>query len=93
VPILRKRHPEMTGKFTVPFGPYLIPTLSAITALGLIYFLKVGNPELYHIPIVWFWFIVWLLIGLVFYFAYGRRKSTVALQETEGLAAAQPPVN
>ena len=93
VPILRKRHPEMTGRFTVPFGPYIIPTLSAITALGLIYFLKVGNPEFYHIPIVWFWFVVWLIIGLVFYFAYGRRKSTVALQELEGLAAAQPPVN
>ena len=94
VPILRQRHPEMTGKFTVPFGPYIIPTLSALTALGLIYFLKVGNPLAFgFFPIVWFWFLVWLVIGLVFYFAYGRRKSTVAVQEMEGLAAAQPPVN
>jgi APA family basic amino acid/polyamine antiporter len=94
VPILRNRHPEMQGKFTVPFGPYVIPTLSAVTALGLIYFLKVGNPLAFgFFPIVWFWFLVWLVIGLVFYFAYGYKKSTVALQQSEGLAPAQPPVN
>ncbi len=93
VPILRRRHPDLLGAFTVPFGPYVIPVLSAVTALGLIYYLRVGNPEIYGIPIVWFWFVVWLLIGLVFYFAYGRRKSTVALQQSEGLAAIQPRVN
>jgi basic amino acid/polyamine antiporter, APA family len=93
VPILRRRHPELQGAFSVPLGAYVIPILSAVTALGLIYYLKVGNPLFYGIPIVWFWFIVWLIIGLVFYFAYGRRKSTVALQGTEGLAPAQPRVN
>lgn len=93
VPILRNRHPDLKGAFSVPFGPYVIPVLSAVTALGLIYYLRVGNPEFYHIPIVWFWFIVWLIIGLVFYFAYGRRKSTVALEATEGLAVEQPRVN
>ncbi|HZZ64703.1 MAG TPA: amino acid permease [Candidatus Baltobacteraceae bacterium] len=93
VPILRRRHPDLTGAFTVPFGPYLIPVLSAITALGLIYYLKIGNPVVYGIPIVWFWFVVWLIIGLIFYFAYGRNKSTVALQEAEGIAATQPRVN
>jgi len=94
VPVLRKRHPELKGQFTVPFGPYIIPILSAVTALGLIYYLRNGNPELWNFfPLVWFAFIVWLIIGLVFYFSYGRRKSTVALQQLEGLAAAQPPVN
>lgn len=93
VPILRNRHPELQGKFSVPFGPYVIPILSAVTALGLIYYLKVGNPLFYGIPIVWFWFVVWLVIGLIFYFAYGRRKSTVALQSVEGIAPAQPRVN
>jgi APA family basic amino acid/polyamine antiporter len=94
LPILRKRHPELKGSFTVPFGPYVIPTLSAVTALGLIYFLKNGNPLAFgFFPIVWFWFLVWLVIGLIFYYAYGHRKSTVALQDTEGLAIAQPPVN
>jgi APA family basic amino acid/polyamine antiporter len=93
LPILRNRHPELKGSFSVPFGPYVIPVLSAISAIGLIYFLKVGNPLFYGIPIVWFWFFVWMIIGLIFYFAYGRNKSTVALQATEGLAPAQPPVN
>lgn len=94
VPVLRKRHPELSGQFTVPFGPYIIPVLSAVTALGLIYYLRNGNPLLWNFfPLVWFAFIVWLIIGLVFYYSYGRHKSTVALQEAEGLAAAQPPVN
>lgn len=94
VPILRKRHPEMKGAFTVPFGPYLIPGLSAITALFLIYFLKVGNPLVWgFFPLVWLGFVVWFVVGLIFYFSYGRRKSTVALEQTEGLAIAQPRVN
>ncbi|MGZ3562289.1 MAG: amino acid permease [Vulcanimicrobiaceae bacterium] len=94
VPVLRRRHPDLKGAFTVPFGPYIIPVLSAVTALGLIYYLKVGNPLVWgFFPLVWFWFIIWLVIGLVFYFSYGRRKSTVALQELEGLAPVQPRVN
>ena len=94
VPVLRNRHPELKGSFTLPFGPYIIPVLSAVTALGLIYYLRNGNPELWgFFPLVWFAFIVWFLIGLVFYLSYGRRKSTVALQQAAGLAAAQPRVN
>ncbi len=94
VPILRKRHPEMGGKFTVPFGPYIIPVLAAITALFLIYFLKVGNPLVWgFFPLVWLGFVIWFVIGLVFYFSYGRRKSTVALELAERIAVRQPPVN
>ena len=94
VPILRRRHPELRGSFVLPGGPYIIPILSAVTAAGLIYYLRYGNPELWgFFPLVWFAFIVWLVVGLVFYYAYGRNKSTVALQQTEGLAIAQPPVN
>jgi basic amino acid/polyamine antiporter, APA family len=94
VPILRKRHPELQGKFTLPFGPYVIPILSAVTAAGLIYYLRIGNPLAFgFFPIVWFWFLVWLVVGLVFYFIYGRHKSTVALEEAEGLAVKQPRVN
>jgi APA family basic amino acid/polyamine antiporter len=94
VPVLRARHPELKGSFTIPGGPYVIPVLSALSALIMIYFLKEGNPVLWgFFPLVWFAFIVWLVTGLVFYYLYGRRKSTVALQQTEGLAIAQPPVN
>jgi basic amino acid/polyamine antiporter, APA family len=95
VPILRTRHPEMRGQFQLPFGPYVIPVLSAVTALGLIYYLKVGNPLAWgFFPIVWLWFIIWMIVGLVFYFIYGRNKSTVALEQAEGgLAVQQPRVN
>ncbi len=82
VPVLRKRHPELHGSFKLPFGPYLVPVLSAISAFFLIYFLKVGNPVIWgFFPLVWLAFVIWLVIGLVFYFIYGRRKSAVALQE------------
>jgi basic amino acid/polyamine antiporter, APA family len=94
VPVLRARHPELKGAFSVPWGPYVIPILSAVTALGLIFYLKVGNPLAWgFFPIVWLWFLIWLVIGLVFYFSYGRNKSTVALQQAEGLAPVQPRVN
>ncbi len=94
VPVLRTRHPELKGAFTLPFGPYIIPTLSAITALFLIYFLKQGNPVVWgFFPLVWLGFVIWFATGLMFYFSYGRRKSTVALEQTEGLAVTQPRVN
>ena len=94
VPLLRIRHPEMRGKFEVPFGPYAIPVLSAISAVALMGFLYFGNPLVWgFFPLVWLAFLIWLVAGLVFYFAYGRRKSTVALQAAEGLAPIQPRVN
>jgi basic amino acid/polyamine antiporter, APA family len=94
VPALRKRHPERQGTFKVPFGPYVIPTLSAVAALFLIYFLRVGNPLVWgFFPLVWLGFLIWFSAGLIFYFSYGRHKSTVALEQTEHLAVAQPPVN
>src|SRR5690348_15745085 len=80
VPALRKLHPQLTGAFTVPFGPYLIPVLSALTALFLIYFLKEGNPLVWgFFPLVWLGFLVWLGVGLLFYFSWGRQHSTVSL--------------
>lgn len=80
VPALRKLHPQLTGTFTVPFGPYLIPVLSALTALFLIYFLKEGNPLVWgFFPLVWLGFLVWLVVGLAFYFFWGRQHSIVSL--------------
>jgi APA family basic amino acid/polyamine antiporter len=93
VPVLRKRHPDLVGKFTLPFGPYIIPVLSGVSAVFLMYFLRVGNPVVWGFPIAWLAFIIWLVAGLVFYFSYGRNSSTVALQEVEKLAVAQPRVN
>jgi basic amino acid/polyamine antiporter, APA family len=94
VPRLRKRHPEMKGSFTVPFGPYIIPYFAAVSAGFLILFLAVGNPLVWgFFPLVWLAFIVWFGVGLIFYFSYGRHKSTVALEEIERVAVRQPRVN
>src|SRR5579862_2327356 len=94
VPLLRKRHPEFKGSFEVPWGPYIIPVLSALSALFLIFYLKNGNPLVWgFFPLVWLGFVVWFLVGLLFYLSYGRQKSTVAIEEAEGLAIKQPRVN
>jgi APA family basic amino acid/polyamine antiporter len=93
VPLLRLRHPELKGSFTLPFGPYAIPFCAALSALIMMYFLKEGNPVVWGVPIAWLGFIFWLAVGLLFYFSYGRHKSTVALEEAERLAIRQPRVN
>ena len=80
LPVLRRNHPELKSGFTVPFGPYVIPVLSALTALFLIYYLKEGSPRQWGIPLPWFGFVVWLIIGFAIYFGYGRRHSTVGIE-------------
>jgi APA family basic amino acid/polyamine antiporter len=77
LPILRRKYPHITGGFNVPFGPYLIPILSTLSALGLIYYLHVGSRTVWGIPLPWLGFVVWLVVGLVIYFGYGRNHSTV----------------
>ena len=80
VPILRKRYPNTTG-FSVPFGNYVIPIMSAVSAFALIVLgplLSTGIGHIWGIPLPWFGFIVWLLIGLPIYFAYGRSHSKLA---------------
>ncbi len=81
LPIIRKRYPNTKG-FTVPFGPYVIPVLSAVTAAFLIFSLQYGSPQWFGIPAPWFGFIVWLIVGLVIYFAYSRSHSTVGKEES-----------
>lgn len=82
VPSLRKRHPELKGSFTLPFGPYIVPILTALSALFLIYFLKEGNPLVWgFFPLVWLGFLVWFAAGLIVYFSYSRRNSSVALAQ------------
>jgi APA family basic amino acid/polyamine antiporter len=76
LPIIRKRYPNTKG-FTVPFGPYVIPVLSAVTAAGLIFSLQYGSPQWFGIPAPWLGFLVWLVVGLVIYFTYSRSHSNV----------------
>jgi APA family basic amino acid/polyamine antiporter len=81
VPLLRKK-PEAVAGFRIPFGPYAIPTASVISALGFMYYLRYGAPEVFRIPLPWLGFVVWLSIGVVVYYAYGRRNGVAVIPET-----------
>jgi APA family basic amino acid/polyamine antiporter len=84
LPILRKKHPELNHNgFQVPFGPYLIPICSAITAFGLMISLSFNSPTVFNIPLPWFGFFVWAAIGLIVYYAYGRNHSTIAKESND----------
>ena len=80
LPIIRARYPGREG-FSVPFGPYVIPVLAAVSAAFLIWSLQYGSPLWFGVPAPWFGFIVWTIAGLVIYGLYGRRHSTVGAEE------------
>jgi basic amino acid/polyamine antiporter, APA family len=65
--IMRRKHPEAERPFRVPFVP-LVPILGIASCLLLMFSLPSEN---------WLRLIVWLAIGLVIYFSYGRRHSTL----------------
>lgn len=67
--ILRKSQPDRPRGFRVPFVPFL-PILSILSCLLLMASLTLEN---------WIRFFVWLAIGLVIYFLYSRKRSTLAL--------------
>ena len=65
--IMRVRSPELERGFRVPAAP-LVAILGIITCGAMIYGLGWTN---------WMRLIVWLLIGFVFYFSYGKRHSRI----------------
>jgi basic amino acid/polyamine antiporter, APA family len=65
--ILRYREPERPRAFRAPGGP-IAPVLTIITCVLLMAGLPIMN---------WLRFISWLAIGLVIYYFYGRRHSTL----------------
>ena len=65
--ILRYREPNRKRAFRAPGGP-LAPAVTILTCLLLMAGLPIMN---------WIRFFVWLAIGLVFYYFYGRKKSTL----------------
>jgi APA family basic amino acid/polyamine antiporter len=66
--IMRKKHPEAERPFKVPLVP-LTPILGIILCLTLMFSLPAEN---------WYRLIIWLLIGFVIYFAYGRHHSVMS---------------
>jgi APA family basic amino acid/polyamine antiporter len=68
VMVLRHKDPARPRPFKVPFGPYLLPGLGALSCALLIYFLPEGS----------YWrFVGWLMLGLSVYFSYGYTRSAV----------------
>src|SRR5438477_1593361 len=67
--ILRYREPNRHRAFRAPGGP-LAPILTILTCLLLMAGLPIMN---------WLRFLGWLLIGLVIYFFYSRKRSTLNL--------------
>jgi APA family basic amino acid/polyamine antiporter len=65
--IMRVRSPELERGFRVPAAP-LVAILGIITCGAMIYGLGWTN---------WMRLIVWLLIGFVFYFSYGKHHSRI----------------
>jgi APA family basic amino acid/polyamine antiporter len=63
--ILRVRSPEIPRAFKTPFVP-LVPLLGILSCFGLMAGLPADT---------WLRLIIWLVLGLVVYFAYGKSHS------------------
>jgi APA family basic amino acid/polyamine antiporter len=66
ITVLRFKDPKRARPFRVPFGPVLLPGLGLVSCVGLIAYLPGTS---------WLRFFLWLVAGLVVYFAYGYRHS------------------
>jgi APA family basic amino acid/polyamine antiporter len=74
--VLRRTRPDLHRSFRVPLMPVL-PIVSALACLWLMLNLP-GE--------TWLRFAIWMAIGFVVYFAYGRRHSRLAGAEGEAAA-------
>ena len=66
--VLRMKRPELHRPFRAPFVPF-VPLVGILISLGLMASLSWST---------WLRLIVWLLLGLVIYFAYGKKHSRLA---------------
>ncbi|WTL36322.1 amino acid permease [Nocardia sp. NBC_01503] len=65
VVVLRRTRPDLPRGFRVPLVPF-VPILSVIACAWLMFNLSVET---------WLRFIIWMALGFIVYFAYGRRHS------------------
>jgi APA family basic amino acid/polyamine antiporter len=68
--VLRRKRPDAVRPFRVPFGP-VFPILGILSCAYLMLSLPV---------ITWVRFLVWLDLGMVIYWLYGRRNSVLVNQ-------------
>lgn len=65
--ILRKKEPDMVRKFKTPWVPF-VPILGIIVCLAMMFGLGLHN---------WLRLIVWMALGIVFYFTYSKKNSVL----------------
>lgn len=67
---LRYTQPDLHRSFKLPFNP-LIPTLGILFCIYL----------MFHLPMLtWVSFVIWMIIGLIVYFAYSKKHSRLAAE-------------
>jgi len=76
--VLRYRRPDLHREFKCPWLP-VVPAIGVVASIWLITYLQWQT---------WVRFAVWLVAGLVIYFAYSRHHSRLA----DPLAAQEPPL-
>ena len=80
--IMRRTHPDAHRPFRAPLGP-VVPVLGIMSCLVLMFSLPPEN---------WYRLAGWLLIGLVIYFAYSRKHSTLATEAARSGVRMPAPV-
>jgi basic amino acid/polyamine antiporter, APA family len=70
--VLRRSRPDLERGFRVPWVP-LLPIAAILACLWLMLNLT---------GLTWIRFLIWMAIGVVIYFLYGRRHSVLAQRET-----------
>ncbi len=75
--VMRKKYPHAERPFRCPWVPF-IPIMGVLSCLMLMFSLPWDN---------WIRLFVWMAIGLVIYFSYGRRHSVMAAHTLREIAA------
>jgi APA family basic amino acid/polyamine antiporter len=76
--VLRRSRPDLDRPFRTPWVPF-VPVMAIVCCAGLMLTLPEDT---------WLRLLVWLLIGFVIYFGYGRKHSTLQKELREGATAA-----
>ncbi len=71
VPVLRRTRPDLERPFRVPLSPWL-PIASALICVYLMVNLSLET---------WLRFLIWMALGFLLYFVYGRTHSRVRAEE------------
>jgi APA family basic amino acid/polyamine antiporter len=74
--IMRKKYPDAERPFRCPWVP-VVPIMGILSCLMLMFSLPVAN---------WWRLFLWMAIGLLIYFGYGRRHSVMAIHLNREIA-------